>query len=101
MAQAKARIHRYEQNKTVYICHFAALHTIDVDILEHRHMRKNGVSALNPRSSCLLHQTTRREKSLCATTASWRLVKIPAALRLSSTSQKHSRTMKISFNVVL
>ncbi|KAF2640429.1 hypothetical protein P280DRAFT_550182 [Massarina eburnea CBS 473.64] len=39
MAQAIARCRRYRQKKTVYIYHFAALRTIDVDILEHRHKR--------------------------------------------------------------
>jgi hypothetical protein len=44
MAQAIARSRRYGQNKTVHMYHFAALHTIDVDILEHRHRRKNGIT---------------------------------------------------------
>jgi hypothetical protein len=35
MARAKARIHRYGQNKTVYIYHSAALHTIDVKNLKY------------------------------------------------------------------
>lgn len=39
MAQAIARSRRYGQRKRVHIYHFAALRTIDVDILEHRHRR--------------------------------------------------------------
>jgi hypothetical protein len=39
MAQAIARSRRYRQGKKVHIYHFAALQTIDVDILEHRHKR--------------------------------------------------------------
>jgi hypothetical protein len=46
IARGKARIHRYGHNKTVYIYHFVALHTIDV---------KNSISAPSPQSSCLLH----------------------------------------------
>ena len=37
MAQAIARCRRYRQEKEVHIYHFAALRTIDVDILEQRH----------------------------------------------------------------
>ncbi|KAJ4303793.1 hypothetical protein N0V90_002694 [Kalmusia sp. IMI 367209] len=39
MAQAIARCRRYGQKKKVHIYHFAALSTIDIDILEHRHKR--------------------------------------------------------------
>jgi hypothetical protein len=45
MAQAIARCLRYGQKKTVHIHHFAALHTIDVNILEQRHRRRNGIAA--------------------------------------------------------
>lgn len=44
MAQAIARIRRYGQTKPVHIYHFAALHTIDADVLEHRHRRKDGIT---------------------------------------------------------
>jgi hypothetical protein len=44
MEQAIARSRRYGQDKKVHIYHFAALRTIDVDILEHRHKRKDGVT---------------------------------------------------------
>lgn len=43
MAQAIARCRRYGQKKTVHIYHFAALRTIDVDILEHRHKRSDAI----------------------------------------------------------
>ncbi|KAF2267412.1 hypothetical protein CC78DRAFT_512061 [Lojkania enalia] len=43
MAQAIARSRRYRQRKTVHIYHFAALHTIDIDILEHRHKRSDAL----------------------------------------------------------
>ncbi|KAF9696594.1 hypothetical protein EKO04_005577 [Ascochyta lentis] len=45
MTQAIARSRRYGQEKHVHIYHFAALRTIDVDILEHRHKRTNGITA--------------------------------------------------------
>ena len=45
MAQAIARCRRYRQEKKVYIYHFAALRTIDVDIFEHRHKRIDGISS--------------------------------------------------------
>lgn len=45
MAQAIARSRRYGQEKRVHIYHIAALRTIDVDILEHRHKRTNGIVA--------------------------------------------------------
>ncbi|KAF2134891.1 hypothetical protein P153DRAFT_372163 [Dothidotthia symphoricarpi CBS 119687] len=44
MAQAEARSRRYGQKKIVHIYHFAALRTIDVDILEHRHRRKDAIT---------------------------------------------------------
>jgi site-specific DNA-cytosine methylase/SNF2 family DNA or RNA helicase len=43
MAQAIARCRRYRQKKKVHIYHFAALRTIDVDILEHRHKRLDAI----------------------------------------------------------
>ncbi|KAJ4992203.1 hypothetical protein SVAN01_02222 [Stagonosporopsis vannaccii] len=45
MTQAIARSRRYGQEKKVHIYHFAALRTIDVDILEHRHKRTNGITS--------------------------------------------------------
>ncbi|KAF3050916.1 hypothetical protein E8E11_006202 [Didymella keratinophila] len=45
MTQAIARSRRYGQEKKVHIYHFAALRTIDVDILEHRHKRTDGITA--------------------------------------------------------
>jgi hypothetical protein len=43
MAQAIARCRRYRQEKTVHIYQFAALRTIDVDILEHRSRRFDAI----------------------------------------------------------
>ena len=44
MVQAIARSRRYGQKKTVHIYHAVALDTIDVDILEHRHKRSDGIT---------------------------------------------------------
>jgi hypothetical protein len=44
MAQAIARCRRYGQKKTVHIYHIIAQRTIDVDILEHRHKRVDGLT---------------------------------------------------------
>jgi hypothetical protein len=44
MAQAIARCRRYGQKKEVHIYHIIAQRTIDVDILEHRHKRADGIT---------------------------------------------------------
>ncbi|KAL5120891.1 hypothetical protein ACEQ8H_001078 [Pleosporales sp. CAS-2024a] len=44
MAQAIARLRRYGQSKTVHIYHVIAQRTIDVDIMEHRHKRADGIT---------------------------------------------------------
>lgn len=44
MAQAIARCRRYGQRRTVHIYHIIAQRTIDVDILEHRHKRLDGIT---------------------------------------------------------
>jgi hypothetical protein len=46
MAQAIARSRRYGQAKKVHIYHVLAQRTIDVDILEHRHKRVDGITTL-------------------------------------------------------
>lgn len=46
MAQAIARSRRFGQQKRVHIYHVVALRTIDVDILEHRHKRLDGIASL-------------------------------------------------------
>ncbi|CBY02282.1 hypothetical protein LEMA_P010690.1 [Plenodomus lingam JN3] len=43
MVQAIARSRRYGQKKKVYIYHVVAERTIDVDIMEHRHKRNDGI----------------------------------------------------------
>lgn len=47
----------------MHIYHFAALRTIDVDILEHRHKRKNGVTAANSKIAMPSEPLATREKT--------------------------------------
>lgn len=63
MTQAIARSRRYGQEKQVYIYHFAALRTIDVDILEHRHKRTNGITAARSSIRMPSKPLTTREKT--------------------------------------
>ncbi|KAF1931765.1 uncharacterized protein M421DRAFT_90003 [Didymella exigua CBS 183.55] len=62
MTQAIARSRRYGQEKQVHIYHFAALRTIDVDILEHRHKRTNGITAVKS-TVCMPSKPTSKEKT--------------------------------------
>jgi hypothetical protein len=56
MAQAIARSRRFGQEKKVIIYHFAALRTIDVDILEKRHKRLDGIQEMG-RAMQMPHET--------------------------------------------
>ncbi|KAJ4312063.1 hypothetical protein N0V94_007628 [Neodidymelliopsis sp. IMI 364377] len=63
MTQAIARSRRYGQEKRVHIYHFAALRTIDVDILEHRHKRTSGISTAKSSVNMPTTQLPKREKT--------------------------------------
>ena len=63
MTQAIARSRRYGQEKKVHIHHFAALRTIDVDILEHRHKRTNGITTAKSTARMPKESLTAREKT--------------------------------------
>lgn len=63
MTQAIARSRRYGQEKQVHIYHFAALRTIDVDILEHRHKRTNGITAARSNMRMPSNALEAREKT--------------------------------------
>lgn len=63
MTQAIARSRRYGQEKQVHIYHFAALRTIDVDILEHRHKRTDGITTAKPSVRMPLTPLRKREKT--------------------------------------
>ncbi|KAF3033362.1 hypothetical protein E8E12_001636 [Didymella heteroderae] len=63
MTQAIARSRRYGQEKKVHIYHFAALRTIDVDILEHRHKRTTGITTSKSTVRMPLTSLAAREKT--------------------------------------
>jgi hypothetical protein len=53
MAQAVGRVRRHDQERHIHVYRICALHTIDVDILEHREHRTNalaepGAAAIKP-----------------------------------------------------
>lgn len=60
MAQAIARCRRFEQKKEVHVYHFAALRTIDVDILEHFHRRSDAIHS--PKSRLTQSPPSQREE---------------------------------------
>ncbi|KAJ8114408.1 hypothetical protein OPT61_g3697 [Boeremia exigua] len=68
MTQAIARSRRYGQQKAVRVYHFAALRTIDVDILEHRHKSTYGITTAKstirmPAKALATREKTRMIKS--------------------------------------
>ncbi|KAF1977758.1 hypothetical protein BU23DRAFT_526261 [Bimuria novae-zelandiae CBS 107.79] len=63
MEQAIARCRRYGQKKAVHIYHFAALRTVDVDILEHRHKRRDGITDATWPMSLPSEPLDKREKT--------------------------------------
>ena len=59
IAQAIARCRRFNQNKLVHVHHFAALGTIDVDILE-KHQKRS--DALKSTGCCALESLPRSDE---------------------------------------
>ena len=47
MAQAVGRVRRHGQKRPIHVYRICALHTIDVDILEHREHRRDALTELN------------------------------------------------------
>ena len=79
MEQAIARSRRYGQEKKVKIYHFAALRTVDVDILEHRHKRKDGITDVRsavPLPSTLLEKS---EKTRLVKNAKGNMALVPVS----------------------
>jgi SNF2 family DNA or RNA helicase len=63
MAQAIARSRRYGQTKKVHIYHIVAQRTIDVDILEHRHRRSDGITTVSSNIALPKPSSTRKERT--------------------------------------
>lgn len=62
IVQAVARCRRYGQKKTVHVYHIIAQRTIDVDILEHRHKRLDGITSAKSAMK-MPKATTSKEKT--------------------------------------
>lgn len=63
MEQAIARSRRYGQEKKVHVYHFAALRTVDVDILQHRHHRRDGIADVAAKTRLPRDKLEVREKT--------------------------------------
>jgi hypothetical protein len=78
MAQAIARSRRYLQEKRVHIYNVAALHTIDVDILEHRHKRTGGITTAE-NGMKMLKALPKREKTRLIKNNASQMALVPAS----------------------
>ena len=63
MVQAVARCRRHEQKKNVHIYHVLSQHTIDVDIIEHRHKLTEGMKTST--STIKFPKSTSTNKERC------------------------------------
>jgi hypothetical protein len=79
MAQAIARSRRYGQLKKVHIYHVVALHTIDVDILEHRHKRTDALSTIKSTLSTPKSEAGIREKTTLIRNNTGSMALVPAS----------------------
>ncbi|KAK7183834.1 hypothetical protein PSPO01_10170 [Paraphaeosphaeria sporulosa] len=77
MEQAIARSRRYGQDKHVRVYHFAALHTVDVDILEHRHKRKDGITDITAPVSLPHTKLKQRERTKLVRNKTGRMALVP------------------------
>ena len=58
-----ARNRRYGQKKEFHIYHVVAQHSIDVDILEHRHRRSDAITTQDPATELLELSSINKEKT--------------------------------------
>jgi hypothetical protein len=106
MTQAIARSRRYGQEKRVHIYHFAALRTIDVDILEHRHKRKDGITSAKKPMRLVAPPAEKKEKTRLVKNGQNRMALVPvswvtaaaARLALGVDEQPDSFTSLINFS---
>jgi hypothetical protein len=89
MTQAIARSRRYGQEKQVHVYHFAALRTIDVDILEHRHKRTNGITTARSKLRLPAKPLPKREKTKLVKTNQGSMALVPISW-LSDAKVRHS-----------
>ena len=79
MTQAIAWSRRYGQEKRVHIYHFAALRTIDVDILEHRHRRRDGITTAKMPMRLVASLTDKKEKTKLVKNGQNRMALVPVS----------------------
>ncbi|KAF2747169.1 hypothetical protein M011DRAFT_494638 [Sporormia fimetaria CBS 119925] len=83
MNHAIARCRRYRQKKKVFIYHFAALRTIDVDILQHRHKRVDAIytsekeEAAGAKRQAAAEKSTRKEKTIFVENTAGEMALVP------------------------
>jgi hypothetical protein len=106
MTQAIARSRRYGQEKRVHIYHFAALRTIDVDILEHRHKRRDGITSAKKPMRLVALPAEKKEKTKLVKNGQNRMALVPVSwvtaaatrLALGVDEQPDSFTSLINFS---
>jgi len=79
MVQAIARCRRYGQTQKVHIYHIVALHTIDVDILEHRHRHVDGMTTLTLPMRMPKTTATKKEKTRLIRNKAGRMALVPTS----------------------
>ncbi|KAF1934810.1 hypothetical protein EJ02DRAFT_362876, partial [Clathrospora elynae] len=79
MVQAIARSRRYGQQKKVHIYHVVAQRTIDVDILEHRHKRNDGITTSGWTMKMPQATGSKREKTKLIKNDAGQMALVPAS----------------------
>ncbi|KAF2027883.1 hypothetical protein EK21DRAFT_70985 [Setomelanomma holmii] len=87
MAQAIARSRRYGQEKKVHIYHVMAERTIDVDIMEHRHKRVDGI-ATSGSSITMPGPLAKKEKTQLVKNRSGEMALVPASWLVDASKRK-------------
>jgi hypothetical protein len=88
MQQAIARSRRYGQTKDVRIYHVVAQRTIDVDILEHRHKRSDGITVENSTFTLPKPSSGKKEKTKFIRTNDDQMALVPASWLTDAATRK-------------
>ncbi|KAF1848463.1 uncharacterized protein K460DRAFT_308788 [Cucurbitaria berberidis CBS 394.84] len=88
MVQAIARSRRYGQKKKVHIYHVLALHTIDVDVFEHRHRRSDGITASRSAIKLPEASSTDKEKTKLIKNNARQMASVPASWLLDEPKRR-------------